>query len=303
MPIKLIATKANLSFNPQMIIGKRQVAMPSTVTPGTQNGPSSSARCSSISAPRSSFSVRCNSISVSRNSCSASRNRCSVCCNRCSLWRNDISGSRDGSSVSRHNSSVSRNCHSGRRKCGWGSCKRIQERCERGRGSREQRRKCRKIVLATKKWKWGQINATLVLTFDTARPRFADRSQLPFQLERHGRQRRQMNQDRMFAGHPRNILAADAAVVSHVAAAIRLGIGVDDLTPESGLGHTEPVIVAHQRRGVHYERNHLAVARLAQKRNDRVLGAGKIGPTKTSIGDVELAEPRFAFVNVVQMLR
>src|SRR6266404_9856330 len=112
-----------------------------------------------------------------------------------------------------------------------------------------------------------------------------------------------MNQDRMFAGHPRDILAADAAVVSDVAAAIRLGIGVDDLTPESGLGHTELVIVAHLRRGVHYERNHLALAGFAQKRNDTVLRVVKIDPIKTFIGVVELPERRFAFVNVVQMLR
>src|SRR6266403_1124599 len=96
---------------------------------------------------------------------------------------------------------------------------------------------------------------------------------------------------------------ANADVVSDVAPAICLGIGVDDLTPDSRLGHNEPVIVAYLRCGVHYERNHLALARFAQKRNDAVIRVVKIDPIKTFIGVVELPKRRFAFVDVVQMLR
>jgi len=45
-----------------------------------------------------------------------------------------------------------------------------------------------------------------------------------------------MNEDRMCAAHPLSILALHAAVIANVAAAIRLGVGVDDLAPESILG-------------------------------------------------------------------
>src|SRR5713101_8824078 len=106
----------------------------------------------------------------------------------------------------------------------------------------------------------------------------------------------------MFAAHPWSSFGVNAAEIADVAAAIRLRISVDDLTPESGLGHTEPVIVAHQRRGVHYERNHLAVARFAQKRNDAVIRVVKIDPIKAFVSVVKLPERRFAFINVVQML-
>ena len=45
-----------------------------------------------------------------------------------------------------------------------------------------------------------------------------------------------MNEDRILATHPGNILGLDTAEISDVAAAIRLGVGVDDLAPESILG-------------------------------------------------------------------
>ncbi len=42
----------------------------------------------------------------------------------------------------------------------------------------------------------------------------------------------------MLAAHPGNILSLDTAEISHVAAAIRFGIGVDELTIETRLGRT-----------------------------------------------------------------
>jgi hypothetical protein len=52
----------------------------------------------------------------------------------------------------------------------------------------------------------------------------------PFQLERQCRQRRQVNEDRMFTAHPGNILSIDTAKISYVAAAIGFRIGIDNLT-------------------------------------------------------------------------
>jgi hypothetical protein len=72
-----------------------------------------------------------------------------------------------------------------------------------------------------------------VLTFDTAWSRLAKANDSPFQLKRHGRQRRQVNEDGVLAAHPGNVLGLNAAQISHVAAAVRLSIGVDELTIET----------------------------------------------------------------------
>ena len=57
------------------------------------------------------------------------------------------------------------------------------------------------------------------------------------QLEGHSRQRWQMNQDRMFSAHPLTGVALNAAEVADVAAAVSLGVGVDDLAIKAGLGN------------------------------------------------------------------
>ena len=86
-----------------------------------------------------------------------------------------------------------------------------------------------------------------------------------FQLEGHSRQRRQMNQDRMFAAHPLAGFALNAAEISHVAAAVGFAVGVDDLAIEAGLGNTQPVVVTHHRSRVHNEYNNVAVSRFPQE--------------------------------------
>ena len=58
-----------------------------------------------------------------------------------------------------------------------------------------------------------------------------------FQLEGHSRQRRQMNQDRMFAAHPFAGFALNATEISYVASAVGFAVGVDDLAIETGLGN------------------------------------------------------------------
>ena len=45
-----------------------------------------------------------------------------------------------------------------------------------------------------------------------------------------------MNQDRVFATHPLAGFALNATEISHIAAAIRFAIGVDELAIESGFG-------------------------------------------------------------------
>src|SRR5437762_7562584 len=95
-----------------------------------------------------------------------------------------------------------------------------------------------------------------------------------------------MNQNRMLATHPLPIFALHAAIIANIAAAIGLGVGVDDLSPESALGNAEAVIVMHHRRSVYYERDHVAVARFSQERYYAVVGIVKIDPVKPFIGVV-----------------
>ena len=90
----------------------------------------------------------------------------------------------------------------------------------------------------------------------------------------------------MLAAHPLSIFALHAAVIANVAATIRLGVGVDDLAPESGLGNAELVIVMHYRRGVYHKRDHVAFARFSQERHHAVVGIVKIDPVKPVIGVV-----------------
>jgi hypothetical protein len=59
-----------------------------------------------------------------------------------------------------------------------------------------------------------------------------------FQLERYGRQRRQMNQDRMFAAHPLQGFALNTAEISHVATTVGFAVSVDELAIEPGFRHT-----------------------------------------------------------------
>ena len=54
------------------------------------------------------------------------------------------------------------------------------------------------------------------------------------QLERDCSQRRQVNDDGMLAAHPLASSAVDAAEISDVAAAVRFGVGFDELAVETG---------------------------------------------------------------------
>src|SRR5438874_9198180 len=97
-----------------------------------------------------------------------------------------------------------------------------------------------------------------LLTQHSSRPR--QRNESPVQLEGEGRQRRQMNQDRMFAAHPFASFALNATEISYVAAAVGFAVGVDDLAIEAGLGNAQPIVVTHHRGRVHDEYNNVTVS-------------------------------------------
>src|SRR5436190_3486260 len=111
-----------------------------------------------------------------------------------------------------------------------------------------------------------------------------------------------MDQDRMLAAHPLSIFAQNASIIANVAAAIGLGVGIDDLAVKSRFGHTESVVVVHHGRGVYDKCNHLAGTRFSQECNDAVVGVVKIDPVKTCVTVVLIPQSRLTFVSVIEML-
>src|SRR5205085_11706995 len=62
-----------------------------------------------------------------------------------------------------------------------------------------------------------------------------------------------------------------SAQITNIAAAISVGIGIDDLAIKSGARNAETIIVTHNRCRVDDEHNHLAFARFSDKRHDAVV--------------------------------
>ena len=105
-----------------------------------------------------------------------------------------------------------------------------------------------------------------------------------FQLQGHGRQRRQINQDRMFAAHPLPGFAVNAAKISHIAAAVRFTVGVDNLAIETGFRNASPVVIANHRRGIYDKHDNFALLRFSQKRHHAIFGVVKIDPIESIVG-------------------
>ena len=125
---------------------------------------------------------------------------------------------------------------------------------------------------------------------------------LSLQFKGHRREGWQLNDDGMFSRHPRNIFAPGAAVIADIAAAVRLRIGVDDLSIKSRLGDPEPVVIMYERRRVHDEGDYFAGARFSQERHDAVIGIVKIDPIETFKAVVLVPQGRLALVSVIEML-
>src|ERR1041385_463329 len=110
------------------------------------------------------------------------------------------------------------------------------------------------------------------------------------QLEGHGRQRRQVDEDGMFAAHPLSIFALHTAVIANIAATVRVGVGVDDLAIKSGARHAEAIVVPNDRRRVDHENDRFALARFAHERHDAVVGIVEIDPLEAFVRIVLLPE-------------
>src|SRR6266849_398212 len=86
--------------------------------------------------------------------------------------------------------------------------------------------------------RWGLLNRS---AGKWARPSSLDR-QLTFQLKRGCRQRRQLDQNRMFTRHPGDALALHATVIANVTAAVGFRVGVDDLAIKSRVRYAESIV-------------------------------------------------------------
>src|SRR6266446_2913194 len=111
-----------------------------------------------------------------------------------------------------------------------------------------------------------------------------------------------MDQNRMLATHPLSIFAQNASIIANVAAAVRLGVGIDYFSIKPRLWHAHPVLIMHDRRGVYDKCNHIGGTRLSEERNDAVVGVVKIDPIKTCVTVVLIPQGRLTFVSVIEML-
>src|SRR5216110_505116 len=123
-----------------------------------------------------------------------------------------------------------------------------------------------------------------------------------FQLERHRRERRKADHERVGPGLPREIFGFEAAHVSDVSAAVSLRIGVNDLAIKAGDGNAEPIAVADDRRRVDDEDDDAATTGTAHESDHAVLRIMEIDPLESFVGIVAIPERGLVFVNVVEML-
>jgi len=75
-----------------------------------------------------------------------------------------------------------------------------------------------------------------------------------------------MDQDRILAAHPLSIFAQNASIVANVAAAVGLGVGIDDLAVKPLFGNTESVIWVHLVLSIHDNSNLNCCSRLSYER-------------------------------------
>src|ERR1700741_5579021 len=106
----------------------------------------------------------------------------------------------------------------------------------------------------------------------------------------------------MFAAHPFESFAVDAAEISYVTPAIRFAIGVDQLAIKAGLGNAQTIVITHHWRRIHHEGDDVAIARFSQERNNAVISVVKIDPIKSFVRIIELPKRWLVLVNVIQML-
>ena len=98
-------------------------------------------------------------------------------------------------------------------------------------------------------------------------------------------------------------LAGDAATVPDVAAAVDLGVAVEELDIPAGLGHADAVLRARDRREVEDHHDEVVrIARVADDRDDAVLVVVAVNPAEARRIEVALVQRRLRPVMPVEIL-
>src|SRR4051812_26385422 len=103
----------------------------------------------------------------------------------------------------------------------------------------------------------------------------------------------------MRAALPLERFRFEPAHIAHVAPAVRLRIGVDNLAIKPRAWHTEPITLAHDRRRVDRENDDVAATRSTHERDAAIVGVVEIDPLETLVTVVHFPERRLGFVDVV----
>lgn len=115
-------------------------------------------------------------------------------------------------------------------------------------------------------------------------------------------QRRQFNLDRVLAALPGDGFGGDAAEVAYVAAAVTLGIGIENFPVEAGTRNANAVASPHHGGRIHGENNILSVGRLAEEGDHAVVRVMEVDPFETVMGIVEFVKGWVFLVDVVEVL-
>src|SRR5438552_11015996 len=84
----------------------------------------------------------------------------------------------------------------------------------------------------------------------------------------------------------------DTAKIAHVAPAVDLRIAVEQFAPPSALRHADDIVEPRHRREIAHGDDRRAVARLAQKTDDALIGVAKVDPLETGALEIRLVERR-----------
>src|SRR5437763_13911589 len=100
----------------------------------------------------------------------------------------------------------------------------------------------------------------------------------------------------MLPALPGLIRGCNTAEISHVAATVGFGVGIDDFAVIAGSGGSDVILVTHYRRSIYDEDDHLTLARLAHPRDHAVFSVVKINPLESFVSIVLVPQRRLTLI-------
>src|SRR5678816_1369929 len=120
-------------------------------------------------------------------------------------------------------------------------------------------------------------------------------------LEADDGERREADDEAMAFALPADPIRPLAAEVADVAAAVGLGVGVEDFFIPAFARHSYPVAFADDGGGVDDEDEDLASAAAAQEGDDGVVGVVEVDPLEAGVGVVLIVEGGLVAVEPIEM--